>query len=121
MIKMATQYWAFHSPYIHSAAGRCGPWLAQWWIRPGQPMLAGVLRRARRGHYACEAQGGAPTNSSLAVRVWCAEPFEHRQRVAYPPGKATRRGALWGGGSMRGSRNLTVAVVFVEKSDEEVD
>jgi hypothetical protein len=41
--------------------------------------------------------------------------------VAYPPGKATRRGALWRGGSTRGGRNLLAAVAFVEKSDEEVD
>jgi hypothetical protein len=29
------------------------------------------------------------------------------------------KGVLWEGGSTRGSRNLLVAVVFVEESDEE--
>jgi hypothetical protein len=95
--------------------------LVQRWIRPGQDMPAGVVRRARRGHRACEAQGGAPTDSSPAARVWCPELLEHHLRVAYPPGKATRRGALWRGGSTRGGRNLPAAVAFVEKSDEEVD
>jgi hypothetical protein len=51
--------------------------------------------------------------------TWCAELLEHRRRVAYPPGKATRKGALWESGSMRGGRNSPAAVAFVEESDEE--
>jgi hypothetical protein len=41
--------------------------------------------------------------------------------VAYQPVKATIKGALWGGGSMRGGRNLSAVVAFVEESDEELD
>jgi hypothetical protein len=82
-------------------------------------MPAGMVRRARRRHRAHEAQGGAPTDSSPVTHVLCAELLKHHRRVAYLPGKAMRRGALWGGGSTGGSRNLPMA--FVEKSDEEVD
>jgi hypothetical protein len=99
MIKTAAQYWASHSAHGHSPAGHDGPWLAQRLIQ----------------------QGDAPTDSSPATRAWCAELLEHRRRVAYPPSKAMTRGALWGGGSSRGGRNLPAAVAFVEKSDKEVD
>jgi hypothetical protein len=72
--------------------------------RPGRPVLAVVVRRAWCGHHAGEAQGGAPTDSSPVPHAQCAKLLEHHRRVAYPPGKATRRGALWGGGSIATAR-----------------
>jgi hypothetical protein len=98
MIKTVAWYWASHLAHGHSAAGHGGPWLAQCWIQPAQPMPVGVVRRARRGHRTREAQGGAPFDSSSMARARCVELLEHRRRVAYPPGNATRRGALWEAG-----------------------
>jgi hypothetical protein len=67
--------------------------------------------------------GGAASDSGdpPTAHARCAELLEHRQRVAYPSGKATRKGALWEGGSMRGGGNLPAVLAFMEESNEEVN